>query len=94
LQFLITAGKGKWGAGSETPRTSFRPILFYVRITPFLKKEGATKRHFDSYVEKSRSLDLEGPLVVLYKPTFFKCSKVIDREALFTYQGINFFERH
>lgn len=93
MQFLITAGKGKWGAGSEAPRKSFLPCLFYVRKPPFLKRGGTTKRHFHSYVAKSRSLDLQGPLVELQKPTAFRM-QVIDREALFKFQGINFFERH
>ena len=69
----MMVGKGTRGAGSEAPKNVFQPSLLHVRNTPFLKRERALqKRRFHSYVEKGRSLDLQGPLAGLYKPTAFQ----------------------
>ena len=61
LPFLITVGTGKRGARGEAPRKCLRPSLFHFREIPVLKREGARKRTLRSFVEKSRSLGLQGP---------------------------------
>ena len=43
--------KEKGEPGATPPENFFRPSLFHVRKTPFLKREGTTKRSFHSYCD-------------------------------------------
>ena len=64
--------KRKTGTGGEVPKIFFETTPFRAKKTPFLKREGLQKGHIRSRVEKGRNLDLERPIVSLYKPTAFQ----------------------